>query len=396
MYKTAPSFEVADIFRDYFEQYLLKFGKLPAEHYDVANSIINCRTEFFGGHLYRCDSCCEEVTLYNSCRNRHCPKCQALKRKAWVSSRINEALPVPYFHVVFTIPHDLNRIAERNKREFYSIMFKAVSETLLKLGKDKRHLGGQIGFLSVLHTWGQKMLDHLHIHSIVPAVALSSDGTNLIPCKSDSFLFPIPVMRKLFRNRFLKHFKKAISDGKILYLEVLNKHTLTYNEFIEKLYKLKWVVYVKKPFATPEAVVKYIATYANRVAISNTRIKMIKNHKVTFFYKDYANGNIQKEMTLSCLEFIRRFLMHVLPHGFMKIRYYGFLSNKVRKKKLKILRKLLFESYPEKKSLLENLISNTDLLDKPKPICPYCGKETLKCIKEIEPVNTVLQKVVNN
>ena len=282
--------DVGDIFRADFNAFVEKFGPFPLHHYKVANAIIQCRTEHLGGFVYKCDSCDHEAILYNSCRDRHCPKCQAMARARWVQRRLKEVLPTPYFHVVFTVPHQLNPIALRNKRAFYNILFKAVSETLLKLGKDPRRLGGKVGFIAVLHTWTQKLLDHFHVHCIIPGGALNAKDNAWIPSK-EKFLFPVPVMRKLFRGKFMAYFKKAVKKGEINPLNIVTPDVPSFDSLIKDLYSTDWVVYVKEPFATAKEVVKYVGRYTHRVAISNNRIIAFENGKVTFTYKYSSDKN---------------------------------------------------------------------------------------------------------
>lgn len=379
-------FCVADIFNEGFEAYVRRYGPLPHHHYQAANAIMRCRTEELGGHVYRCDSCEHEITLYNSCRNRHCPKCQAKARAQWVQRRIEEVLPVQYFHVVFTVPHELNHYAMRNRRVFYTILFKAVSETLLALGKNPRHLGGQLGFIAVLHTWGQNLIEHIHIHCVVPGGALSVDQTQWIASRNN-FLFPIPVMRKLFRGKFLAHFSKAVSSGDIKCLQLHNDNAISFDSLMKKLYRTDWVVYAKKPFATPVAVIKYLGRYTHRVAISDQRILNLENGMVTFSYKDYADKNKRKTMVVTVEEFIRRFMLHIMPDGLMRIRHYGFLSNASKNKKLPIAQNLCVKNIPnavaitaEKWQRVIEPFCATEVMT-----CPHCKKGVLKMSKELLP-----------
>lgn len=388
-------YTVGDIFRGYFDQYLTQFGPLPKHHYAVANSIMRCRTEEMGGHIYRCDSCNEEITLYNSCRNRHCPQCQALARARWVEMRMKEALPVHYFHVVFTIPHQLNPIVLRHKKIMYTILFKAVAETLVALGKDSRFLGGEIGFISILHTWGQNLLDHPHIHCIVPAGALDVKN-NTWRTASKKFLFPVAVMRKIFRAKFMDYFRKAVSAGDVKPLFIASQELPSFDSVIDLLYTQKWVVYVKKPFTTPINLIKYSARYINRIAIANQRIIEVRNDQVTFLYKDYADNNQRKIMTISAVEFIRRFMLHIIPEGFMRIRQYGFLGNAAKKKRLPQIRQCIEKTTGTKHVVkIPEEVDNTINSDK-SPACPFCKKGKLIKNREVAAVIKQFYKIAVN
>jgi hypothetical protein len=327
---TTPT--VADIFRYGFRLYMERLGPQPLDVLKAVDAIETCRTESLGGHRYQCERCGEELTLHNSCRNRNCPQCQANARLCWIHDRIDELLPVGYFHVVFTVPDLLAPFAVRNKTVFYKLMFRAVKETLLTLAQDDKRLGATVGFITVLHTWGQTIIDHPHIHVIIPGGGLTSSGT-WKACR-EKFLFPVAVMRKLFRGKLMDFFLRAIEDGSIKRCGTLARYEepSTFKHLVDELYSKEWVVYVKPPFASPQAVVKYLGQYTHRIAISNHRIISFENGMVTFSYKDYheKDGHQRKVMSLDCIEFIRRFLMHVVPKGFVRIRHYGFLSNRNR------------------------------------------------------------------
>jgi hypothetical protein len=372
--------EIADVFHNSFRDYIEHFGKQPRHHYKVANAIIRCRTEQMGGHIYRCESCSHEQTLYNSCRNRHCPKCQAAAREQWVKKRIDELLPVPYFHVVFTLPQQLNWYALRNKKVFYNLMFKSVSETLSDLGRDKRFFGGQMGAICVLHTWGQNLMDHPHIHCIVPAGAWCADKKQWKQGKK-KILFPVAVMRRMYRGKMLAYFSEAVNDKTLCCIKMGNKPTVPVKELINQLYKRDWVVYVKKPFARPIAVIKYLGRYTHRVAISNNRIKGVNPQQVSFSYKDYAENNRNKIMRLTQLEFIRRFMLHILPDGFMRIRCYGFLSNRTKNDALPLIRKYIVVAGPVVCRTMEKTPDTKHM----QMYCPKCKGTILTCIGIIEP-----------
>ncbi len=299
------------------------------------DAIERCRTSALGGHIDECDSCGHIKISYNSCRNRHCPKCQGLAREKWLIARERDLLPVGYFHIVFTIPDELNPLVLRNPKEMYSLLFKASSETLMELGKDPKYLGAEIGHISILHTWGQNLMDHPHVHSIVPAGGLSLDGEKWIYSKK-KFFIPIKVISRVYRGKFMFYFKRACQEGKIKFegqiQRFANKEELKI--LTDCLYKKEWVVYCKEPFSNPMRVMEYLGRYTHRIAISNQRIMGLKNGRVSFRWKDYADQSKNKVMELDAEEFIRRFLLHVLPLRFMKIRHYGILSNRSRMIKL--------------------------------------------------------------
>ena len=334
--------EVADIFRIYGNDYL-KNNTLPYAHKKVMHHIAVCRTAKLGGHVEQCDSCGFKRNAYNSCRDRHCPKCQSLVKEKWLNDRKAELLPCGYFHLVFTLPHELNAIILCNKTVTLAILFAAVSGTLQTFAKDPQwRLEGQLGFISVLHTWSQTLMDHFHLHCLVPAGALSFDKSRWVPAR-ESFLFRVESLAKEFCKRYLQKLEKAFAYGKLIFpgnTQIYNCHR-KFKKLIQSLFQITWIVYAKRPFAGPQQVLEYLGRYTHRVAISNNRIVSITNDKVTFTYKDRKRNDEVKSMTLDADEFIRRFLLHVLPRGFMKIRYFGFLANTNKKKCVPLLRKLI-------------------------------------------------------
>ena len=339
--------EVADVFRRYEQEFFEQWGHVVSPQQRRAfEAIRDCRTAALGGHVEyveQCDTCGHLAVSYNSCRNRHCPKCQAAARAKWLEDRQGELLPVPYFHVVFTLPQQIGALALHNAREIYSILFRAASETLLTIAADPRRLGASVGFLAVLHTWGQNLHLHPHLHCVVPGGGLSPDGKRWVSCRKSSFLLPKQVLSARFRNVFLTYLRKAFEDGKLRFhgeMAALNGPHV-FKALCRRAEKIKWVVFAKAPFGGPEQVLKYLARYTHRVAISNSRILSIEDGKVTFLWKDYADGDKTKAMTLAATEFIRRFLLHILPAGFVRIRQYGFLANRARKEKLALCRTLL-------------------------------------------------------
>lgn len=321
-----PRWEVADVLRLHAEDYA-RSHPLPPLHLKIVRALAACRTPALGGHLERCGDCGFERPAYNSCRNRHCPKCQSLAKARWLKARSAELLPVGYFHVVFTLPHVLNPVMLRNKAVLLKMLFDAVAQTLLQFGRNPTNgLGGKIGFLAVLHTWDQKLSDHFHLHCLVPAGALSPDGRRWLAARSD-FLFPVKALSRVFRGKFVAALRTALPD--------------LAPELLARLYANDWVVYCKPPFGGPAKVLDYLGRYTHRVAISNHRIRAVEGGNVTFSYRDRADGDTLKSITLPAHEFIRRFLLHALPHSFMRIRHFGFLANRAKGRDLELCRKLL-------------------------------------------------------
>jgi len=348
-----PRFEVADVFRCYGADYRLHNGaSMSNAQHRVMTAIEVCRTAFLGGHLEQCDQCGHQRNAYNSCANRHCPKCQSHARAQWLENRQSELLNTQYFHVVFTLPQQIATIAYQNKRELYGILFRAAAETLLTIAADPKHLSAEIGFFAVLHTWGQNLLHHPHLHCVVTGGGLSADGSQWISCRAGFFL-PVGVLSRLFRRLFLENLLKAFDAGKLQFFSSLEslRDRSSFRDYLAPLREAEWVVYAKRPFAGPEQVLDYVGRYTHRVAISNNRLLDIAEDKVTFRYKDYRHDSQQKTMTLEAEEFIRRFLLHVLPEGFQRIRYYGFLANRYREQKLAHCRELLDMPAPEPPAL---------------------------------------------
>jgi hypothetical protein len=372
--------QLADIFRAGFQPYVQANCPLPPQQYDVANAILRCHTAAMGGHVFRCAECGSDRIVYNSCRNRHCPSCQAMARARWVDERTKELLPVPYFHVVFTVPRQLNPFALRNKEALYNILFAAASQTIRDLARDDKRLGAESGSIMVLHTWGQNLMDHPHLHVILPAGGLDDD--RWVACKNPRFLFPVKVMSELFKGKLLDAFKAAIADGDMQLHGVLAAFAQEPGKLaalMDALYKTPWVVYAKPPFGGPAAVVKYLGRYTHRIAISNSRLISLTDSHVSFQWKDYAHKNQSKIMTLTIQEFIRRFLLHVLPHGFVRIRYFGFLANRTRADKLQLCR----DQTDPGRACLAGDDPDADEDREPTPAeppprtCPVCRKGTM-------------------
>ena len=338
-----PKLEVADVLRRYGEAYREQHSaSLSTAQRRVMSALELCRTAALGGHIEKCDQCQHERICYDSCRNRHCPKCQSLARAQWIEDRQQELLDTEYFHVVFTLPEEIAAIAYQNKEVVYGILFQATSEALRTIAADPKHLGAKIGFFAVLHSWGQNLLFHPHLHCVVPGGGLSPDGDRWISCRPGFFL-PVRVLSRLFRRLFLEVLEKAFDNGQLHFFSSLHElqDRRTFLRYLAPLRKAEWVVYAKRPFAGPQQVLDYVGRYTHRVAISNNRLLDIEDGRVRFRYKDYRHDSQQKIMTVSADEFIRRFLLHVLPKGFQRIRYYGFLGNRYRRQKLARCRQLL-------------------------------------------------------
>jgi hypothetical protein len=335
---------VADIFRGEAASYLRDSGpSLSSQQKRVFSDIQACRTAVLGGHVRACDHCDHHEISYNSCRNRHCPKCQAMARAEWLKQREAELLPIPYFHVVFTLPAEIAALALTNKRLLYGMLFEAASETLMQVAANPRHLGaGEIGLLAVLHTWGQNLMHHPHLHCVVSGGGLSPDGARWIASKKHYFL-PVKVLSRVFRNKYRTLLLKAFQRGELEFFGELQPlaDSRAFQRYLNAATRREWVVYAKRPFGDATCVLKYLARYTHRVAISNHRLLGYRDGKVTFRYKDYAHGSQQRTMTVPATEFIRRFLLHVLPDGFMRIRHYGYLANRHRREKLDLCRRLL-------------------------------------------------------
>ena len=373
-----PKLEVADVFRRYGAVYREQHGaSMSTAQRRVMSAIEVCRTAALGGHLERCDECGHERNCFNSCRDRHCPKCQSLARAQWIEDRQSELLEVPYFHVVFTVPEEIAAIAYQNKKVVYGILFRTTAETLTTIAVDPEHLGAEIGFFAVLHSWGQSLQFHPHLHCVVPGGGLSPDGQRWIPCRPNFFL-PVRVLSHLFRRLFLESLQRAFDSGKLQFSGHLEpfRDRLTFTRHLAALKEREWVVYAKRPFAGPQQVLDYVGRYTLRVAISNNRLVDIENDQVSFRWKDYRTDGQVKTMTLSADEFIRRFLLHVLPNGFQRIRYYGFLGNRYREEKLDRCRRLLGMHVPDQHPVVS---AQEDYLDRYEALtdsslrqCPQC------------------------
>jgi len=389
MQNNNSKFEVADVFHRYGERFR-KNNRLSNAQLKVMRHIETCRSAELGGHVEQCSDCGFERISYNSCRDRHCPKCQTLVKEKWLNDRKAELLPCGYFHMVFTLPHNLNPIVLCNKKVSLGILFAAVNQTLQAFAKDPQwKLEGQLGFILVLHTWSQNLMDHFHLHCLIPGGALSFSKDRWIPAK-ESFLFRIESLAKEFKKRYLfllktaYHKKELIFPGNTAQYESRESFDL----LVQSVSKVKWIAYAKRPFAGPEQVLGYLGRYTHRIAISNNRIQSINNGKVDFSYRDRANNNELKTMTVTAEEFIRRFLLHVLPERFMKIRYFGFLSNKNKREAIDLIRRLTDSDaqWPEKEkeTVIEMLLR---LTGKDITLCPECKKGRMRTIERLPKKN---------
>jgi hypothetical protein len=338
-----PPFEVADIIRAAAESFIETHRSwLNGLHRKVLSAIARCRTAALGGHRDRCSRCGHQAISYNSCRNRHCPKCQTNARDKWLVARQQELLTVPYVHVVFTLPHPLAPLAFHNKKLLYALLFRASAESLLEVAADPKHLGAEIGFLSVLHTWGQNLLHHPHVHCVIPAGGLAPDRQHWVHPRYPFFL-PVRVLSRVFRGKFTAGLKQAFRKGSLYLPGALQPlaQDEAFRSFVRTLFRQDWVVYANPPFGGPQHVLHYLARYTHRVAISNHRIVNFADGRVTFRWKDYAAKGRKRLMTVTAEEFLRRFLRHTLPRGFVRIRFFGFLANRSRGVLLPVCRRLL-------------------------------------------------------
>jgi predicted Zn-ribbon and HTH transcriptional regulator len=365
-----PAFEVADIFRNRGPAWRQAHaGHVSLDQLKVMSAIERCRTAALGGHVARCEDCAYTTIAYNSCRNRHCPKCQGTAAKQWLADREAELLPVPYYHLVFTLPGAIADIAYRNKAVLYDLLFKVSAETMLTIAADPKHLGARIGVTSVLHTWGSAMTHHPHVHMIVPGGGLSLDGQRWVSCRPGFFL-PVRVLSRLFRRLFLEKLVAAHQAGRLNFFgdNIHLADAQSFAAFLAPLRKAEWVVYSKPPFGGPEAVLAYLSRYTHRVAIANSRLIAFDARGVTFKWKDYriAGRDRYKRMTLATDEFIRRFLIHVLPKGLHRIRHYGLFARGACAANIARARELLTVSNSQSES-------TTAATDPSKPACPCCG-----------------------
>ena len=377
--------EVADLFRRYGNADREK-TELTAQQYKVMKRIEICRTAALGGHVEACDHCGHTQNAYNSCRDRHCPKCQTMVKEKWLNNRKAEVLPCPYFHHVFTLPHELNPLIMVNKRIMLALLFTAVKETLQVFARDRKwRIEGQLGFISVLHTWNQKLMDHYHLHCIIPAGALSFDRKRWISART-KYLFKVQSLAKEFQRRYLNKLEKLYRKNQLSF----NGRAAGYQDekqflkLLSALWDKQWITYAKQPFGGPEQVLEYLGRYTHRVAITNNRIIAIDDATIRFRYRDRSDDNTEKQLTISAQEFIRRFLLHVLPRGFTKIRYYGFLAHANKKTCIELIRRLIGATIACAKKLVESVqemmlrLIGIDIC-----CCPQCGKGKLVYLRPI-------------
>lgn len=381
--KAARQLELAEIFRRHGATYRAGH-RTSGNQIRVIQAIEACRTAAMGGHLQACDRCGGLVHHYHSCRNRHCPKCQTLAKERWVETRQSELLATRYDHVVFTLPHGLNPLVRGNPRQLYGLLFKAAADTLLTFGRDPRWIGGEIGITLVLHTWSQNLGQHVHVHGLVTAGGLSPDGQSWL-CAKKRFLFPVRALSKVFRGKYLDLLARARRRGEIAFGGSTQglADDRAFAELLASLRQSDWVVYAKPPFAGPQQVIAYLGRYTHRIAISNERLVAIDDERVSFRWRDYRDGAKLKVMSLEATEFIRRFLLHVLPSGFMRIRHYGIFANRHRRDKLAGCRELLDQPEPahQARESVEDMmerLTGRDIL-----ACPHCGEGQLRIIETL-------------
>jgi len=379
-----PPLELADIVRYAGDSFVEQSSRwINGQHKKVLAAIIRCRTAALGHHRDRCIQCGHVTISYNSCRNRHCPRCQATARIRWLQARERELLPTPYVHVVFTLPHELAPLALQNKRLIYSLLFRASAETLLEIARNPRHLGAEIGFFSVLHTWNQRLQFHPHVHCVVPAGGLAPDHARWITCRPSYFL-PREVLRSVFRRKFVAALKRAFRKGTLHFHGELRAlaHPRVFRAWLRRLYRHHWVVYAKPPFGGPEHVLRYLGAYTHRVAISNSRLIALEDGHVRFRWRDSAHHNRKRIMDLPVHEFLRRFLLHLLPPGFVRIRNFGFLANRQRSQLLPLCLRLL-DAVP--KPPAQPVATRPSLW-----ICPLCGG-AMEIIERVPPTQLALR-----
>lgn len=377
--------DIAEIFRHYGAAYRSRH-RLHARQHRAMHAIERCRTPAMGGHLQACDRCGAVVVRYHSCRDRHCPKCQTLAKERWIEARQAELLATPYYHLVFTLPHDLNALIQGNPRTLYNLLFKAAADTLLAFGRDPRWVGGEIGITLVLHTWSQNLDQHVHVHGLVTGGGLATDGASWLSAKK-GFLFPVRALSRVFRGKYVDLLRRAQKRGALVFAgstaPLADEQAFT--RFLNSLRRTDWVVYAKPPFGGPDQVLTYLGRYTHRVAISNDRVIGLDGDRVRFRWKDYRDRSRVKIMSLAAAEFIRRFLLHVLPSGFMRIRHYGLLANRHRAEKLAQCRRLLdqAEAEPRLRETVEVMmrrLTGRDIL-----ACAQCSEGRLHVVAIIRP-----------
>jgi hypothetical protein len=384
-----PRLTVAEVIRSTKDGFLEQYGRtLTPEHRRVLKDLTACRTAALGGHVLRCPQCGHEQIAYNSCRNRHCPTCQATAAARWMEARVAELLPVPYFHLVFTLPNVLGPIALANPRVVYDLLLRCAAATILEVAANPDHLGARTGVLAVLHTWGQTLQLHPHVHCVVPGGGLSPDRTRWVGSRP-AFLLPVRVLSRVFRGKFLASLRAAFASGRLRITGDSPDVAAQFEHLVSAAARSEWVVYAKPPFGGPEQVLKYLARYTHRVAISNRRLLDLNDGMVRFRYKDYAHGNRKRVMKLSASEFVRRFLLHVLPRGLVRIRHYGILSNRHRHEDLALCRELLTGGkavQTESETAAPAKTSDSPESTTSTRVCPHCGAGRMILIAEFPPL----------
>jgi len=370
-----PPLEVADVVRQHGAAFLARYGHtLSGAQHRALRAIAVCRTAALGGHITQCDHCDHEIQAYNSCRHRCCPKCHGTAQAAWLAAREREVLETPYAHVIFTLPHDLGPLALQNPRQLYGLLFRTVATTLQDIAGDPKHLGAEIGGFAVLHTWGQQLHHHPHLHCVLPAGGLAPDGTQWIPCRPHFFL-PVRVLSRRFRHLYLAGLAQTYAQGHLTLAGRCRELTepTPWQRLLATLRDQEWVVYAKEPIQDPQHVLQYLARYAHRIAISNHRLVALEHGQVTFRYKDYQRGHRLRTLTLNAIEFLRRLMLHVPPHGFQRIRHFGFLANRVRQEKLAQCRALLgHTTLPRAQQEPVDCRPPAVAAAEPGSVCPVC------------------------
>jgi hypothetical protein len=383
-----PPLEVADVVRQHGAAFLARYGPiLSGEQQRALRAIALCRTAVLGGHITQCDHCGHEVQAYNSCRHRSCPKCHGATQATWLAAREREMLDTPYVHVIFTLPHDLGPLVLQNSRHLYSLLFRTVAQTLQDIAGDPKHLGAEIGGFAVLHTWGQQLHHHPHLHCVLPAGGLAPDGTQWLPCRPHFFL-PVRVLSRRFRRLYLAGLEQTYAQGQLSLLGRCQELAAStpWRRLLATLRDQEWVVYAKEPMQNPQYVLTYLARYTHRVAISNHRLVALENGQVTFRYKDYQRGHRLRTLTLEAVEFLRRLMLHVPPHGFHRLRHFGFLANRVRQEKLAQCRALLGQATPPQvqgKAMDLGLKPLEGSAGEPGTVCPVCHHGHMQLVKTV-------------
>jgi hypothetical protein len=394
---TRPRPTVAEVIRSCVDEFLDKYGaKLTSEQRRALDDLTACRTAALGGHVLECSECGHQQIAYNSCGNRHCPTCQATAAARWLEAHAADLLPVPYFHLVFTLPDVLDPIALRNPRIVYDLLLRSAAETVLQVAANPDRLGAQTGVLAVLHTWGQTLQFHPHVHCVVPGGGLSSDGSRWVGSRRDYFL-PVPILSRVFRGKFLAGLRTAYATGRLRFADQPTDQATAdarFEQLVSAAVRIDWVVHVKRPFGRPDVTLRYLARYTHRVAITNSRLLDLEDGYVRFRYKDYAHGNRKRVMRLPASEFVRRLLLHVVPRGFVRIRHYGLWSNRQRREDLALCRRLLEgDAAPEAESLEPEKFSESLASVTPTKSCPNCGAARMIVIEEFPPLSAKFEEI---